>query len=932
VSDLQRFPRGSEWRKWDLHVHPPGTHLNDAYRGDSKEKVWEDFCCHLAESDIDVYGITDYFSFDGFFECRKRFTELHPESQKLLVPNLELRLNETVNGKRQEVHIHLLLRPDLQPDVANRLLSSLKTEVVDSDRNRRLSCLELTSKEDRERATVSRQNIEEALRETFGIRRPRQDDALIVVAANNSGIRTEDGVKRKANLADSIDRLADAVFGHAQNRGHYLDLGRARDDKPIAAKPVFGGSDAHSFKTLDCSGDEADQEKPSTVTWIKADPTYEGLLQTLVEPAERVHLGAARPDRKEPYKVISAVHFAGTEKFPKTIVFNQNLVSIIGSRSSGKSALLAYIAHAVDPDYAEEQQIAADRGADSSNVGPAPGVSWRNVSEIECRVEWGDGTEGGGKVIYIPQNSLFWISEHAEEITAKIEPTLFRLDPKFKTAHRQMESELEAAGEAIRRAAEDWFREQAALERAQAQRRDLGSEDAIRKTRAELEAKIDLLRKRSSLSEVESDEYEAVVDRLGEIAARRREIEGEAGLLAPHLQSTSSGYQPSAGVDATLRLTPPPAELPAPIRAKLEKLVESGEEKARQELGKTLVEHQRALDDELAALAKDDERLRSENETLMKKSQADEEIEALIADKKKQDEALSELAARGREIEALRAAAEEAIGSLVAVIERREEAINRLVGVFKSEKRLLDGEMTFGIETGWSETTRRALSDRINRQQRSEFVDREKGIDLEKCAREPGGFLSVIRSGQQRVIKDQNPEEVAIDVLLASPEVRFSAEIENDKIGGFKPSTMTPGKQALFALTLILNESEEAWPLLIDQPEDDLDSRSIYDVLVRYLCDRKRERQIIMVSHNANLVIGADSEQVMVANRHGDEGRENRDGQMFAYFSGSLEHSRRPKDSAIAFDRGGGIREHACEILDGGEEAFRKRQEKYKIG
>jgi predicted ATPase len=172
---------------------------------------------------------------------------------------------------------------------------------------------------------------------------------------------------------------------------------------------------------------------------------------------------------------------------------------------------------------------------------------------------------------------------------------------------------------------------------------------------------------------------------------------------------------------------------------------------------------------------------------------------------------------------------------------------------------------------------------------------------------------------------------VAIDALLAAQEVRFSAEIEEDKIGGFETSTMTPGKQALFALALILNESEEAWPLLIDQPEDDLDSRSIYDVLVRYLADRKKERQIIMVSHNANLVIGADSEQVIITNRHGDEGRENRRGQLFQYMSGSLEHSQAPAKSKYAFDACGGIREHACEILDGGAEAFRKRQEKYKI-
>jgi ABC-type Mn2+/Zn2+ transport system ATPase subunit len=113
---------------------------------------------------------------------------------------------------------------------------------------------------------------------------------------------------------------------------------------------------------------------------------------------------------------------------------------------------------------------------------------------------------------------------------------------------------------------------------------------------------------------------------------------------------------------------------------------------------------------------------------------------------------------------------------------------------------------------------------------------------------------------------------------------------------------MTPGKQAMFALTLILSESEEAWPLLIDQPEDDLDSRSIYDVLVAYLARTKCERQIIMVTHDANLVIGADSEQVVVANRHGQDWQ-NVGGRTFDYFTGSLEGSTQgqqtPRHSAV---------------------------------
>jgi predicted ATPase len=140
---------------------------------------------------------------------------------------------------------------------------------------------------------------------------------------------------------------------------------------------------------------------------------------------------------------------------------------------------------------------------------------------------------------------------------------------------------------------------------------------------------------------------------------------------------------------------------------------------------------------------------------------------------------------------------------------------------------------------------------------------------------------------------------------------------------------MTPGKQALFALTLILGETDERWALLIDQPEDDLDSRSIYWDIVRYLVEQKKQRQIILVTHNANLVVGADAEEVLVANRHGDD-RKNKDGRTFDYLTGSLEHSEPKKSATYDLERMG-IREHAVEILDGGEEAFQKRRDKYKI-
>jgi len=180
------------------------------------------------------------------------------------------------------------------------------------------------------------------------------------------------------------------------------------------------------------------------------------------------------------------------------------------------------------------------------------------------------------------------------------------------------------------------------------------------------------------------------------------------------------------------------------------------------------------------------------------------------------------------------------------------------------------------------------------------------------------------------VLVDENFQLCAKDTLSFVEEIRFNATMENDTIGGFKNSSMTEGKQALFALTLLLNKESDTWPLLIDQPEDDLDSRSMYFSIVPYLKEQKKRRQVIMISHNANLVVGADSEQIIVANQHGDD-RKNRNNQKFDYLSGSLEYTKeRDKTQEIVL-LSCGIREHACDILDGGEAAFEKRKDKYNI-
>lgn len=128
----------------------------------------------------------------------------------------------------------------------------------------------------------------------------------------------------------------------------------------------------------------------------------------------------------------------------------------------------------------------------------------------------------------------------------------------------------------------------------------------------------------------------------------------------------------------------------------------------------------------------------------------------------------------------------------------------------------------------------------------------------------------------------------------------------------------------------MLDNSDKSCPILIDQPEDDLDNRAIYTDLVKYIRRKKLKRQIILATHNPNIVVGTDAELVIVANQHGTNSP-NSGGSKFEYLSGSLEHSVELNSSAYSTLEKQGVREHVCEILEGGIEAFRSREQRYRL-
>ena len=143
--------------------------------------------------------------------------------------------------------------------------------------------------------------------------------------------------------------------------------------------------------------------------------------------------------------------------------------------------------------------------------------------------------------------------------------------------------------------------------------------------------------------------------------------------------------------------------------------------------------------------------------------------------------------------------------------------------------------------------------------------------------------------------------------LFSTDHIAIRYGIDYDGVDIRKLSPGTRGI-VLLLLYLALDDSDNR-PLVIDQPEENLDPKSVFDELVHLFIEAKAHRQVIMVTHNANLVINTDADQIIIA-----EAGPHPHGSLppISYRSGGLENAE--------------IRKAVCDILEGGEGAFQERR------
>ncbi len=152
----------------------------------------------------------------------------------------------------------------------------------------------------------------------------------------------------------------------------------------------------------------------------------------------------------------------------------------------------------------------------------------------------------------------------------------------------------------------------------------------------------------------------------------------------------------------------------------------------------------------------------------------------------------------------------------------------------------------------------------------------------------------------------KDEEAILLELFKNRFKINYLKSITKD---GVYFNDMSDGEKMIALLEFIFKFDDYNYPIMLDQPEDDLDVRAISKYVVDFLRKQKIKRQIFIVSHNANLVVCGDSEEIVVARK-----KKKTD---FEYKTGAIENDT--------------IRKEIIEVLEGGEEAIRKRKNKLGI-
>lgn len=1023
----REISRGAIWRQWDLHVHTPASFHWTGERFDvdlssaKSRKLVDEMIEAMNNAEPAVFAIMDYWTFDGWLALRRRLKdEDAPALKKLVLPGIELRLAAPMKGR---LNAHVLFSNEVDEQVLRDFLSGLRIELVDRPLSEpALRELARRVGEDKlkhhgfkkadvdasdEKALLAGVVIAEINPDSYreAIRKVPNEHAIGLMPFDTNDGLAEVGWQEHYAYAMNLFQTS-PIFEtrDADLRGAFVGeqtAGNAKWFKNFQAglnnipRLAVSGSDAHCFV-----GTPGDNNKrgygdfPSGKrTWIKADPTFRGLKQAILEPAKRSFIGD-RPPKVQEVESNKTFYIESVE-ISKTgdkagigqwlhgcdIPLNPDLVAVIGNKGSGKSALADVIATLGNSkqfkhfSFLKKDRFWGKTGEPARHFTGT--LTWRDESTESRSLNESPFEEKAELVRYIPQGyfeelcnehvsgksnaferelrsvifshaseemrlgaldfdqlteqqeqslrnrlgeyrkelasthaDIVRIEEQLQPIELKKLTDLLLLKGKQIEEHDKLKpTEVAAPTEAMspeqQQAAEGLAAASQQAEAARKRSQEIAGEitelakrqKAIGNIREQLRL---LQRSFDQAEKTVADDLKllgfawtdiAVIDiktaildeKSAELASKQGEIKIEAERLAEILNAVTATQQ-----GFTAKLNAPQQQYEAYQRQLVEWDTKRGEligsiTEPETKVGlETRIEQIKELPQRLKDL--ETRRLQLSGEifdTLDAQRRARAELFKPVQDLIQKNVLIRE--DYRLQFQATLAASADAIADQLFAL------IKQTSGDFRGQDEALA-------------TIRRLFDDHdLNTKDGAlAFIAplQEKVLAAAKASGSDAGIFSLLKKGQ--------PAAAVYDLIfgLNFLEPRYSLLFQDTQI-----EQLSPGQRGALLLIFYLLVDNGKTPIILDQPEENLDNETVFRLLVPVLSEAKKQRQIIMVTHNPNLAVVCDAEQIIHAtfDRASDS--------TIRYESGAIENT--------------GLNEVVVTILEGTKPAFENRHGKY---
>ncbi|MBQ7892640.1 MAG: hypothetical protein IJ321_01720 [Alistipes sp.] len=845
-----KYSKGSEWRKWDLHFHTPSS-----YDYENKGITNDDIIETLRRNNIAVVAITDHHFID--IVRIKELQRLAGEEITIL-PGIEI-----LSDARGREPLHFI-------------------GIFPEDSDIEYIWGQLENKTALCRIKGEHKIINEVycdFPETVGLIHQLGGIVSIHAGSKSNGLEKIPNklphiMAQKEDIAKCVDIFE---LGKPEDQSDYRSI-VFPDIKRVL--PMVLCSDNHNIAAY------ATKQN----CWIKANPTFKGLLQILYEPEDRVRIQEVNPILDFEKSPFTNIHIANKthvfeDKTDNTffasqdIPLNSNLISIIGGRGTGKSVLIDYIATAFNK-------------SDSTHYDISPNlIVSRQKSLTEAPISHVLSERPNVPFMYISQSQIKDLVADKARFTQNIRETIgvtdeYTLSPTYKLQ------------------VDDTFNEYFRIFNI-VEEKDLNSEQKKANINQDIKKFTELIANiTSSENKTKLENYQKEIENLqktdwwlNQILALRSDIIANVDNANTRIKNLNEHLKPEHQIpfiDATSTI-----EHISNILQPVIKQSKAGIQQRIEDTKKTFENFKGDITTLLSNVGEYQGKVLS--------------LHANLKEIEKEEEKYKEIKINwfknlGNQIRT-------SIEEYATLITSKWEHFKAGSDGISEERRILlstilgrdDLNVSVNIQFD-ANTMYRLIMQKLDG--RSYSTEKLQNIYLKINTLEDFYNFIQQKEGHLNIFATSIPNELrwrAMQVLFRDYTQFISHEI-NVSSGGKPITKLSHGQQGTIYLRLQLAARAFSETIIYDQPEDDLDNKFIMQDLVTIFKQIKKYRQVIIVSHNANLVVNSDSEQVIIA--------ENNEG-VLSYTSGALEDTE--------------INSKICEILEGGKIAFLNREQKYQL-